>query len=169
MNVAVIALRLVHIGSAILWAGGSVFIERFVQPTATELGGGGQAFMAGLMRRRIAVYFPIVSGLTVLAGSILYWIDSNGAPIAYLTGGGPGTVFGIGGIAAWIGFLVGSVGVGPNAVKMTRASAAIAASGPTPELEAQVAAAGAALHRAGQIGLAMLGIAIVCMASARYV
>lgn len=169
MDLGIIALRLVHVGSAILWAGGSIFVERFMQPTVEELGPRAEPFMAGLMRRRITVYFPIVSGLTVLAGSFLYWIDAHGNVVGYLTGGGTGTVFGIGGIAAWIGFLVGSIGVGPNAGRMAAASAAIAATGPTPELEAKLASARAGLHRAGQIGLVMLAVAIVCMAVARYV
>jgi len=43
----------------------------------------------------------------------------------------------------------------------------MASRGSTPELEAEVAPATAALKRAGQIGLLMLGIAIACMAVAR--
>jgi uncharacterized membrane protein len=169
MDVGLILLRIVHIGSAILWAGGSVFIERFVQPTANALGPAGEQFMTGMVRRRMAVYFPIVAGLTVLAGSVLYWHDASGDVIGYLTGGGPGTVFGIGGIAAWIGFIVGAIGIGPNANKLARAGAEMARTGPTPDLEAEANTARAAIHRAGQIGLVMLAIAIVTMASARYV
>ncbi len=169
MDLGIIALRIVHIGSAILWAGGSVFIERFVQPTADELGEAGESFMTAMVQRHIALYFPIVSGLTVVAGGLLYWIDSGGNVVGYLTGGGSGTIFGIGGIAGLVAFLVGSVGVGPNAMKLTKASEAIATSGPTPELEARVAAARAGIHLAGRIGIVMLGIAIVCMASARYI
>lgn len=169
MDLGVIALRIIHIGSAILWAGGSVFIERFVQPTADELGPRAEPFMTGMIRRRMAVYFPLVSGLTVVAGGILYWIDSGGDPLAYLTGGGQGTVFGLGGIAGLLAFIVGTVGVGPNAMKLGKAGEAMARSGPTPELEAVAAAARANLHRAGQIGLVLLVLAILFMASARYV
>lgn len=158
-----------HIGAAILWAGGSIFIDRFVQPTADALGADGEPFMTGMMQRRMAVYFPIVAGLTVLAGSALYWIDSGGNVVGYLTGGGPGTAFGIGGIAAWIGFVVGTVGIGPNAMKLAKAGAEIARTGPSVELEAEAAAARNAIRRAGHIGLIMLVIAIVTMASARYV
>lgn len=169
MDLGIIALRLVHVGSAILWAGGSVFVERFVNPTVEELGPGAGPFMAGLTKRRITVYFPIVAGLTVLAGTWLYWIDAGGNVIGYLTGGGPGTVFGIGGIAAWIGFIVGAVGIGPNLARIGKAQAAMAAGGPSPELLAQIASARAGLHLAGRIGLLMVGIAIVCMATARYI
>ena len=169
MDFTIIALRLVHISSAIMWAGGSIFLDRFFQPAADELGPASEPFVAALMRRGLAVYFPAVAGLTVLAGTALYWIDSGGNMVGWLTGGGSGTVYGIGGIAAWIGFIVGGIGVAPNAGKLARARAAIAADGPTPELEGQVASATAALHRAGQVGLAAFAIAIVCMAVARYV
>lgn len=169
MDLGLIVLRIIHIGSAILWAGGSVFIERFVQPTADELGPTSEPFITGLLRRRMAVYFPIVSGLTVVAGGSLYWIDSGGDPLAYLTGGGQGTAFGIGGIAGLLAFLVGTVGVGPNAMKLAKAGQAMATSGPTPELQAAAAAARANLRRAGQIGLILLVVAILSMASARYI
>jgi uncharacterized membrane protein len=169
VDLGIIALRIIHIGSAILWAGGSVFIERFVQPTAEELGSNGEQFMSAMVRRRKAVvYFPVVAGLTVVAGGILYWIDSAGNPLAYLTGGGQGTGFGIGGIAGFLAFLAGTVGVGPNVAKLTKATEAMATSGSTPELEAAEAAARANLHRAGRIGLVLLTIAILSMASARY-
>ena len=168
MNLGIMALRLVHIGSAIMWAGGSIFLDRFFQPAAEELGPAGEPFVAALMRRGLAIYFPIVAGLTVLAGTTLYWIDSGGNMIGWLTGGGPGTVFGIGGIAAWIGFISGGIGVAPNAGKLSRARAEIAVHGTSAELEAQVASATAGLHRAGQIGLAAFAIAIACMAVARY-
>lgn len=76
--------------------------------------------------------------------------------------------FGIGGIAAWIAFIVGAVAIGPNAARIARTNATIEATGRTPELEAQLVSANAAIHRAGQIGLVLLTIAIVCMAVARY-
>lgn len=169
MELGIIVLRLIHVGSAILWAGGSVFVERFVNPSVEEIGPAAAPFMGAMAKRRLTVYFPIVAGLTVLAGTWLYWIDAGGNVVGYLASGGPGTVFGIGGIAAWIGFIVGAIGIGPNIAKMGKAQVAMAASGPTPELQAQLAAARSGLKMAGQIGLAMVAIAIVAMATARYI
>lgn len=168
MDVAVIVLRVVHIGSAILWAGGSMVIERFVQPTADELGGVARPFVAGLNRRRMALYFPVVATLTVVAGAALYWIDAGHDPLAYLTAGGSGTVFGIGGIAGLLAFLAGPLAL-VHAARLGRATDAIARSGPTPELEARAAAARAGVRRAGRIGLVLLLLAAGCMAIARYV
>lgn len=146
-----------------------LFIERFVQPTVGKLGSAGEPFMTAMLRRELAVYFPIVSGVTVVVGLVLYWIDSSGNPLGYLTGGGPGTVFGIGGIAGVLAFLAGGVGVAPNAMKLAKASEAMATGGPTPELETQAATARAGLRRTSRVGLLLIGVAILCMASARYV
>ena len=169
MDLWIIALRILHVGSAILWVGGSFFIERFFQPAADELGPSGVPFVSAVLRRRMPAYFTIVAALTVLAGSALYWIDAGGNVIGYLTGGGPGTVFGIGGIAAWISFIIGGALIGPNSAKMAKASEAIAKTGSTPELLAQVAAAAAAIKRAGQVSIVGLTVAILAMAIARYV
>ena len=73
---------------------------------------------------------------------------------------------GIGGLLA---FLVGTVGVGPNAMKLARAGQAMATSGVTPELQAAAAAARANLPRADQVGFVLLAVAILSMASPRYI
>lgn len=169
MDLGILALRLVHIAAAIAWAGGSVFVDVFVQPASDHLGPAAKPFLAALNGRRgLAVYFPITATLTVLAGSFLYWIDSGGNVVGYLTGGGSGTVFGIGGIAGWIAWFVGGIGLLPNAARISRATAEIARSGPTPALEAEVAAAKARARRAARAALLLLAVAIVCMAVARY-
>lgn len=168
MNLAIIVLRVVHIGSAILWAGGSMFIERFVQPTADELGPPAASFIARLNGRGVALYFPFVATLTVGAGAILYWIDSDRDPFVYFTAGGSGTVFGIGGIAGLLAFLAGPLAL-VHARRLAIARQEVATQGPNAELEARVASARAMIRRAGTIGLVLLGIAAVCMATARYI
>lgn len=168
MDYGIILLRILHIGSAVLWVGGSFFIERFFQPAADELGPGGVPFVSAVLKRGMPLYFTIAAAMTVLAGSWLYWIDSGGNVIGYLTGGGPGTVFGIGGIAAWISFIIGGALIGPNSAKLAKASQAMATTGQTPELLAEVAAAAAAIKRAGQVSIVGLTVAILAMATARY-
>jgi uncharacterized membrane protein len=164
----IIALRILHVGSAILWVGGSFFIERFFQPTADELGATGAPFVSAVLRRRMPTYFAIVAAVTVLAGTALYWIDAGGNVVAYFTDGHQGTIFGIGGIAAWVSFLIGGALIGPNSAKVAKATDAMATSGPTPELLAQAANAAAAIKRAGQVSIVGLTIAILTMATARY-
>ena len=74
-----IVLRIVHVGSAMVWFGGAIIGAFFLAPTAAALGKAGQPFMEHVMRRRrLGVLFPIVGALTVLAGAGLYWRDSDG-------------------------------------------------------------------------------------------
>lgn len=68
-----ILLRIVHVGSAMIWFGGAIIGGYFLQPTAAALGPAGQPFMEHLMRtRRMGIFFPIVAGLTILSGVALY-------------------------------------------------------------------------------------------------
>ncbi len=171
MDLGIIVLRLLHVASGILWAGGAVITARFLEPTAEELGAAAGPFMTEVMeKRRMGIYFQAVGGLTVVFGSVLYWIDSHGDPIRYLTGGGMGLGLGIAGILAWIAFLIGSVYVGPNAMRMSKIQKQLRdIQGPPPaELVAGLEKAQGALKRAGEIDFALLVIVIVCMATARY-
>jgi hypothetical protein len=102
-----IGFRVIHISSAILWAGSAVFFVAFVAPTVEVLGPEGGRFMNILVRqRRGATFFQVVSTLTVIAGGFLYWRDSGGLDLDWIqTGVGIGfTVGAIAGLVAW--FLV---------------------------------------------------------------
>ena len=90
MDLLQVLLRLVHIGSGVLWVGGSMVFFIFVEPTANELGPEAENFMQRMIvKRRLPIYFLVLSGLTVLGGLILYWIDSNGLQTTWI-----GTPFG---------------------------------------------------------------------------
>lgn len=58
------------------------------------------------MRRRMGIFFLVVSALTVLSGAALYWRASNGLDAAWI-GSAPGLAFTIGGIAALAAFIGG--------------------------------------------------------------
>lgn len=127
--------------------------------------------MTGLVEtRKIGIYFAIISGLTVLAGTILFWINSAGDPIRWITGDATGLAFGIGGLAAWIAFILGLVAVKPAVEELGVLGVAMRdAGGPPPaELVARMGAVQARVSRLGQIDLVLLVIAIVMMAIARY-
>lgn len=171
MDIVVIILRLVHIIAGVMWVGGAIFVFRFIEPTAKELGPKAEPFMTGLVEtRKIGLYFAIISGLTVLAGTLLFWINSAGDPIRWITGDATGLAFGIGGLAAWIAFILGLVAVKPAVEDLGTIGAAMRdAGGPPPaELVARMGAAQARVTRLGQIDLVLLVIAIVTMATARY-
>ncbi len=52
MDLLHILLRLVHIGSGVLWVGGSVLFFLFIEPTGSELGPDAEKFMQGLIVKR---------------------------------------------------------------------------------------------------------------------
>lgn len=169
MDVAILALRLVHVGSAIVWGGSAVLAFAFIGPAGRDLGPAARPFLHRL-EAGLGPFFPAASTLTVLAGSVLYWIDSNGDPIRFLTGGGMGTGLGVGALAAWGAWALGALVIGPAAGRLARVDARIAEAGdPIPaELVAARAAVIGRDRTASTAEFACLVVAIVCMATARY-
>ena len=158
-------LRVLHIVSGILWAGGALVLYFFIAPTIGATGDAGKQFIGHLMgKTRFTVFMTTVGVITVLAGTVLYGIDSNWFQSAWMkTGAGIG--FGIGaatGILAFIfGFMLGQT---------NNALAALGAQmqgKPTPE---QMSALGALQKRQAMVSrwnAIFIIIAIFFMASAR--
>ena len=158
-------LRIAHIVSGILWAGGALALTLFVAPTMSATGDAGKQFAGHLIgKTRFSVYMTVTGLTTVLAGSVLYGIDSNWFQSAWMkTPTGIG--FGIGaaaGIAAFIyGYMLG------NANMALAALGAQIKGQPTPE---QMSALQSLLKRqktASNGNMIFMLIAIVMMASAR--
>ena len=105
-------LRFVHIIAGIFWAGGAILMNLIIGPAIGATGDAGKQFVGHLMGKTIFSKFMLASGaITVLAGSILYGIDSNWFSSGWMmsptgTGFGIGAVSGI--IALVFGFLIGS-------------------------------------------------------------
>jgi len=166
-----IVLRLLHVGGGILWAGGAVVTTRFIVPTALELGPKGGPFMAGLMQqRKLSVYLQIVAGITVVVGTILYWIDADGDIIGWLTGGGRGTVLGIGALAAWVAFFIAVFLAAPAAARLGSLGAEMAAleGPPSDDLKGRLGKTQSDIRRWAAVTFYLLLVAIACMATARY-
>ncbi len=176
MDLGMIVLRLLHVGGGILWAGGAVLITRFLTPAALALGPAGAPFMGRLTARKLTEFMTTVAAITVLAGSVVYWVDANGDIVRFFTGGSAlglmGTGLGIGGIAAWLAFLEGVLVTGPTVKRMGGLGAqlaAAAAGGPPPaDLVAGMQATQAKLRQSATLTFALVAIAVVCMSTARY-
>lgn len=171
MDPLFIVLRLVHVIAGVLWVGGAIFVFRNIEPTAKELGPRAEPFMTGLVEtRKIGTYFAIVSGLTVVAGTWLFWIDSAGDPMGWITRDATGMAFGLGGLAAWTAFIIGLVGVKPAVEEISAAGAAMRDAGgpPGPEMVARMEAAQARMAMLSKVDFVLLAIAVVAMAIARY-
>ena len=113
--------------------------------------------------------FPIVAGLTVLSGAVLYWRDSNGLQGAWI-GSPTGLAFTIGGLAAIAAFVLGGILIGPGIAEQTAVGRELAATNaePTAEQRARLARAEGKLKLAGRVDMPLLLLAGLTMAVARY-
>ena len=165
----VLVLRLVHVLAGVLWAGTGVFVSLFLMPSLMEAGPAAGPVMAGLQKRRLMLYFPVLAVLTVLSGLRLIWLDAAGSAAFMHTRGG--LTFAIGGTCGLIAFILGMTVTGPSMGRAAKLTEQLAA---TPEAER--AALGAQIHalrlRAAAVGkviAVLLILAATAMGVARYV
>ncbi len=170
MDVLLIGARVIHIGSAMLWFGGAILFAFFLDPTAKALGAAGQPFMQHLMeRRKVGIFFPVVAGLTILSGAVLYWRDSGGLQAAWIASP-TGLAFTIGGLAAITAFVGGMVLIGPSAADQQAVAREMAGGDgvPTSAQRERLERADRRLTLASRIDLPLLILAALAMAVARY-
>lgn len=107
MDYVLLILRIIHIVAGVFWVGGVLMMTFFIGPTIGATAEAGQKFVGHLMGNlRFSARMSAAAGLTILAGFILYWIDSNGFTSAWMRSG-PGIGFGIGAAFALVGFVYG--------------------------------------------------------------
>jgi len=163
-------LRVVHVGSAMVWFGGAIIGGFFLAPTAAALGDSAQPFMDHLMRRRrMGILFPVVAALTVVAGAALYWRDSGGLQPAWIMSS-TGLAFTVGGAAAIASFALGFVLVAPSVMEQTAVRNELAASGAAPSADqlARLEHADHLMRLATRVDLPLILLAGLTMATARY-
>ena len=170
MDGYMIAFRIIHISSAILWAGSAVFYTAFVGPTVETLGPEAGRFFNHLVRQRKAViFFLVVSTLTVVAGGFLYWRVSGKLDVDWIQTG-VGTGFTVGAIAGLISWLLVVGVLAPTSYRLTALGQQLSAAGgpPSQEQVASLQALQSRLRGFSLITVASLGIATLAMATARY-
>jgi len=170
VNWLIVVLRFLHIFAGVFWAGAVFAVSVFVLPTAAASGPEGGRFIRRLTLERGLTRAMIIAGvITVLAGLALLWNDSAGFQPSWM-GSGMGVMLSIGGLAA-LGALTTGVHAAAMASRMGKLGAAIEAAGgpPSAEQAAQVQQYQARLAARSRAVAAMLAIAVVCMAVARYV
>jgi uncharacterized membrane protein len=100
-------LRILHIGGGVFWVGGSLLTMFFLGPTVGATGEAGQRVMGHLVNNlKLSARLSAAAGMSVLAGVILYWIDSQGLSSSWMKSGA-GIGFTIGAIFGLIGFVFG--------------------------------------------------------------
>lgn len=169
MDIGLILLRLVHILAGIFWAGGAVISAALLVPAVRALGPDGAKFMQQFIgKQKFSVYMSIGAILTVVAGSLLFWRDSNGLQAAWIFGP-TGLMLTIGALAGIAGFLIGLLVSGPTATQVETLGKAMQTAGGPPKPE-QIAAMQKLQMRLGQAGIwgaLLLVVSSAAMAIAR--
>jgi uncharacterized membrane protein len=136
-NAITLLLRLIHILAGIFWVGVAFLMAGFLIPTVRETGEAGGRFMQHLMlRRRLPVFMGIAMLLTILSGFTMYGrlvAATNGA----WAGTRPGMAYGIGGLAAVLGAVLGMSIAGSAGRRMAAIGQSIAQAGKPPSAEQQ--------------------------------
>ena len=169
MDVLVIALRIIHILSGVLWVGGAALFFFYIEPAINKLGPDGEKFVDEVVnRRKLPIYFVTLSTLSVLGGVILYWRASSGIDFTWITSA-PGLAFTVGGIAALAAWLGGNLLIPSTLGQLMAVGAQMTASDgpPSPELVGRLHAVQKKLHTIGMVDIVLLGVAVIAMASAR--
>ena len=124
MTYLICLLRIIHIVAGVFWVGGTLIMTFFIGPAVGATAEAGQRFVAHLMNElKFSTRMSIAAGSSVLAGFILYWIDSQGFTSAWMSSGA-GRGFGIGAGFGLIGFIFGIL-IGRTTKAMARAGAQI--------------------------------------------
>jgi uncharacterized membrane protein len=170
MNILMIVLRIIHIFSGIFWVGVSLFNIGFLQPTVQATGGDGQKVMQYLTTQtRFTTTVYTTATLTLLSGWTMYW-NLFKFRLAALSSG-YGLVLAIGGIAGTVAWIVAMVFIRRIIAEMGAVGAAVKAQGspPTPEQSTQLQSLGARMVSMGQLGVVLMVIAVLGMATASYI
>ncbi len=166
MNAFLIVLRLIHILSGVFWVGGGLISFFFLGPAVAATGAAGQQTMGYMVNQgRMTLRLTIAAILTVLAGAVLYWIDSHGLSSSW-TVSAPGIGFAVGALFALVGLGAGLV-VGRSFQALGRIAAS-AQGKPSPDQMTQLQAIQKRLATASAVNTFALILALVCMATARY-
>jgi len=166
MDFLVIVLRILHIISGVLWVGAGLIMFFFIGPTLGATAEAGQKFAQHLMTQtRFTAVVTVSAILTVLAGFVLYWIDSGGLTSAWMHSGA-GLGFGIGAFFGLIGFVFGMM-VGNSNGALAKLGTQIQGK-PTPEQMSQIGALRKRLSVVSPINAYSLILALLFMAIARY-
>lgn len=168
---SIILLRVLHIVAGVFWVGAVLLVTAFLTPAIRAVGPAGGAVMNQLAQvQRLPLYLMGAFAITLISGLLLYWGDARTGGSAWL-GSGPAQMFGLGGVLALAGGIVGMAVSSPAARKLGALGAAMAAAGrpPTPEELATMQQLQRRMATASVLVAILLVLATVCMAVARYV
>jgi uncharacterized membrane protein len=165
-----IVLRAIHILAAVFWVGSFYTFFFFIEPSVKELGPTGGQFMGHLAeKKKMPIVIAATAGTTIVAGTLLYWRTSDGFNVDWITSA-TGLGFTVGALAAILAFALGFILIKPAVERMGAIGQGIAATGtpPSDDQLAEMQRLGARLVLVGRIDLVLLTVAVIAMATARF-
>jgi hypothetical protein len=170
-TIFMLVFRAIHIAAGVGWAGSVFLFVILIQPSAAAIGPAAGPFMMELLgRRKLVSWLLSLGGTTVVAGLLLYWQDANGLDgLGAFPSSRFGLVLTIGAVAAVAALLVGVFGTRPNVRRLLELVSRAASGGaPSPAVAQEIARVQDRLKVLARIALALIVIAVVAMATARY-
>jgi uncharacterized membrane protein len=166
MDFIMLILRLTHVVAGVFWVGATLAMNFYFGPASSATGeAGGQVMQHLMTKARFSTVMTLAGILAVLAGYALYWLDSDGFRSAW-THSGPGIGFGIGGAAGLFGLIFRML-ANRNMTRLSRLAAEIKG-GPAHEKTQQLVSLQRNQARLNVLNTWALIIAVVFMATARY-
>jgi uncharacterized membrane protein len=170
MDVYMAVVRIVHIFGGVFWVGTAWMTAGFLLPTAEAIGSDADKFMAFInVKRRYPTFIAIAAGFNLLAGILLYWHDSVGLQLSWITTP-TGLAETFGALCAIVGFVLGFRVIKPTIEEFGKIGHEIH-SGPQPPTADQLAKLNQVQKRldsAERIVAIILGLALLAMATMRY-
>jgi len=161
----IIVLRIIHIASGIMWVGAAAFYLFLLIPNAKSTKELGQNFMRNL-DPRFGMMMRITTTITVVSGGLLYARFFSGG-VAWIWTTGPGLGFTIGALASLVSYGMGISIFGPTQEKIIALEKRMGDS-PKPDERNEVHRLKTYLMKNYRIDFVFLVIAVLAMATARY-
>jgi uncharacterized membrane protein len=164
-------LRLLHVVVGAFWVGTVLFVALFLMPGLRAVGPGAAPLMTHLVQaRRLPIVLLTSAWITLLSGAALAWHDAGPLGFRWFSVG-PGRVFGIGAVLAFVATMVGMLVNAPTARRIGMISGRAQAAGRPPSAEEQqeLGRLQARMTKASNVAAVLLVLALMAMAVARYV
>ncbi len=154
-------LRLIHIGDAVVWAGGAIFMAMFVTPAATAAGPAAGPFMSALALRTKLTEIMTAASLLTVASGLWLWFRRYGttAPTGYR-----GVAISIGAIAGISALWVGATRQRQTIMSMRSLLTEIGASPPNEDQAGRLMVVRNQMTGIGNVLAVLVSIAIAGMA-----
>lgn len=167
-----ILLRLLHVLGGAFWFGAALLNTAFLGPGLRAAGPAGGDVMRQMVQvRRLPLWINGAAMVTMLSGIWLYgWRSSWFSAAGWVQSSG-GLTFGVGGVFAITAAVIGGAFIGRSAKAMGQIGKAAEEEG-RPTTEAERAEMGRLQRRMGKasvVATALIFLATMCMAVARYV